>query len=487
MNSIQIKRIDKVVFPVLIIILGYIELTMAALILSGTASTGIIIQTAAVTTALIGMIAVYTVKSGTSVCGPVMTGIAAAVYFVLMCFNNMAETYIYIIPILFVTMAYLNIRMVAVDGTVGVIAFAIHSARMLSMGKTGSDDVIVSSIVVLIVVAASVLMTKMFIAFNVESVTEIQKGAHKQIEAAKTMHQVSKDIVQFFDEANQHIYDLNNSISTSNFSMKNIAASTESTADSIQQQAEKCQQIQHFTDEANAQTQQMLSASDKALDMVQEGSRVIYGLKQQAENVAKASTETETVTANLTQRAKEVEEIVGSIMNISSQTNLLALNASIEAARAGEAGKGFAVVADEIRELSVQTKDATEHIRSIIEELAGDVGSVTESIGRSVDSIHKQNEFIDQTKEKFDVIHTEVKDLITIINGFDAIIKEITGSADVISENISNLSATSEEIAAASNEGFHHTSDAVDRMQMVKELLEQIYQQSQHLTGSIEE
>lgn len=487
MNSIQIKRIDKVVFPVLIIILGYIELTMAALILSGRANTGIIIQTAAVTAGLVVTIAAYVIKSGTPVCGVVMTGAATVVYFVLMCFNNMAETYIYIVPILFISMAYLNIRTVTVEGIAGVVAFAIHSVRMLSMGKAGTDDIIVAAIVILIVFSASILMTKMFVTFNVESVTEIQKAAQKQLEAAKTMHQVSKDIVQFFDEANQHIYDLNNSISTSNFSMKNIAASTESTADSIQQQAEKCQQIQHFTDEANAQTQQMLSASDKALDMVQEGSRVIYGLKQQAENVAKASTETETVTANLTQRAKEVEEIVGSIMNISSQTNLLALNASIEAARAGEAGKGFAVVADEIRELSVQTKDATEHIRSIIEELAGDVGSVTESIGRSVDSIHKQNEFIDQTKEKFDVIHTEVKDLITIINGFDAIIKEITGSADVISENISNLSATSEEIAAASNEGFHHTSDAVDRMQMVKELLEQIYQQSQHLTGSIEE
>ena len=277
---------------------------------------------------------------------------------------------------------------------------------------------------------------------------------------------------------------MNNSISTSNFSMKNIAESTESTADAVQQQAEKCQQIQNFTDEARTQTQQMLSASDKAIDMVQEGSQVIYGLKQQAENVAKASTETENVTANLTERAKEVEEIVGSIMNISSQTNLLALNASIEAARAGEAGKGFAVVADEIRELSVQTKDATEHIRSIIEELAADVDRVTESIGHSVDSIHKQNEFIDQTKEKFDVIHTEVKDLISVINGFDTIIKEIIGSADVISENISNLSATSEEIAAASSEGFHHTSDAVDKMQLVKELLEQIYQQSQRLSGS---
>lgn len=484
MKSEQVKRIDKVVFPVLMIVLGYIELTMAGILLTRQPSAGIIIQTVAVTAGIIVVCAAFFTKSGSPVCGVCMTTAAIAVYFVMMCLNNMVETYIYIIPMLFVAMAYLNIRLVAAEGAVGIIGFAIHSVRMLSEGNTGSDTVIVAAIVVLIVGITSILMTKMFITFNVESVTEIHKNAQKQLEATETMHQVSKDIVQFFDEANQHICDLNNSISTSNFSMKNIAESTESTADAVQQQAEKCQQIQNFTDEARTQTQQMLSASDKAIDMVQEGSQVIYGLKQQAENVAKASTETENVTANLTERAKEVEEIVGSIMNISSQTNLLALNASIEAARAGEAGKGFAVVADEIRELSVQTKDATEHIRNIIEELAADVDRVTESIGHSVDSIHKQNEFIDQTKEKFDVIHTEVKDLISVINGFDTIIKEIIGSADVISENISNLSATSEEIAAASSEGFHHTSDAVDKMQLVKELLEQIYQQSQRLSGS---
>lgn len=51
-----------------------------------------------------------------------------------------------------------------------------------------------------------------------------------------------------------------------------------------------------------------------------------------------------------------------------------------------------------------------------------------------------------------------------------------------ISDGISQLSATSEEIAASSTEGLQTTNDSVDKMKSCGEKLMEIYNEAQNLT-----
>ncbi len=98
---------------------------------------------------------------------------------------------------------------------------------------------------------------------------------------------------------------------------------------------------------------------------------------------------TETVRA-LNAAAGKIENIVTLISKVAGQTNLLALNATIEAARAGEAGKGFAVVAGEVKELSRNTKKATEEISmevlAMLKTVEG-VAGIIENVSRTIQQV----------------------------------------------------------------------------------------------------
>ena len=231
----------------------------------------------------------------------------------------------------------------------------------------------------------------------------------------------------------------------------------------------------------------MIDASRQTDETVKQGADVVEELKEQAHNVAEASNVTVSVIQSLTAKVEEVKSFVESIINISNQTNLLALNASIEAARAGEAGKGFAVVADEIRQLSEQTKDASANITEIINKLNEDTRRANESIENSVSSVEKQNELIDDTRDKFNAMGEAVELLMKDINVAEESIKKILDSTTVISDNITHLSATGEEVAASSTEGLRMADTTVESMAKCKKVLENIYLLADDLKNSVEE
>lgn len=488
MTEQQYKRASKKVFLVVAIVYGYVVLTMLAYIgANKDASVGRAVLQLVISVAVIAFSAFANAAKGGTRQGAIMicTSLAAG-YVVIMLVNSTSGTWAYALPMLLATFAYLDYRLM-VGGNIVVIG--VNLLRLVIQfdlsNSTRTGENVLAVFILCLVAYASISVTKLLIRFNEENMEEIEKAAQVQEESNKKMVLVADNVMKHFDNAMSMLDNLENSIDVSHTSINNIAESTESTAEAIQKQAVMCSDIQGNTDAAENGIHEMIEASRRTDETVKAGAGVVRELKEQAHNVADASNITVEVIQSLTSKVEEVQNFVGTIINISSQTNLLALNASIEAARAGEAGKGFAVVAEEIRQLSEQTKEASNNITEIINKLNDDTKRANDSITNSVASVEKQNELIENTREKFGKVGEEVETLTTNINEAEASIKKILDATGIISDNITQLSATGEEVAASSTEGLRTADSTVEDMKNCRKILEDIYMLAQDLRESV--
>ena len=402
---------------------------------------------------------------------------------------NLRNVTIYAIalPMIIGSMIYLKKRLTLIGCGFTIVGTFVMIGRQVYQGIAVGTDVVTGAFVSIFACTTAVSVIHVLDKFNTENMNTIEEAAKQSEETAGQVILVANNIVDHFKDSKDALKSLEESIKLNQDVMGDIASSTETTAEAIQQQAVMCNDINENTDAAKVQMSEMLAKSSETLSKVSDGMNIIENLGKQAVIVKEASTETVNSTQLLSKRVEDVKEIVCVITGISSQTNLLALNASIEAARAGEAGKGFAVVADEIRGLSEQTQAATNKIIDIISELNEVANSTNKSVEDTITSVDVQNELITNSRETFAEIDNGVKELATEINQTEEKVADIINSTNIISDNIAHLSATSEEVAAGANNGLETAEDATKSMIGLAKIMDSIHALTEDLTNTIRE
>ncbi|SDH91125.1 methyl-accepting chemotaxis protein [Pseudobutyrivibrio sp. 49] len=309
---------------------------------------------------------------------------------------------------------------------------------------------------------------------NGESLEEIEEGARQQEENARVMKEIGEQIAAKLEDANDAMEGLATKVQSSAESAQQISESVTMTAEAVQTQTEMNANITESLENIAHQSRAMRRNADEVTENITDGNSLVQELRKKSEEASAINAETATMTADLQQSADTVKDIVSTILDISGQTNLLALNASIEAARAGEAGKGFAVVADEIRALSEHTKESAEEIANTIDELIKKVNIASDNMQRSVDSANQQGEMIVETGDKFKEILEKVSDLTRRATVISEDVDSCVDANTKVMDAISNLSATSEEVAASAESSITISEDCEADMKSTEDILHAI-------------
>ena len=464
MNIYERQKQEKERFIFLIRTVALIVFAILSFVYMGGTLHGII-RTAFMGAAALFMIICYVLKKSSKGLSTICLVLMAGTFTWL--FLSCGQPYLFVImfPMIYIVILDQNKKTSIISC---VACIVINTIFLVMFLISGDKSLLVTEIVcyVFCVVFAilALFMTNFMEKQANELIAYLKKQTGEQSDIAENIIKESSKILEKLDEANDIVTNLNEGIDDSSASSNDISDAIHNTADAIGEQTDMTSQIQEKLLQSEQNADNMKKTSDETSKEVSEGVKLLDELKAKSEETAEINKVTVEATRRLQERIKEVEEFTGAILNISNQTNLLALNASIEAARAGEAGKGFAVVADEIRELSEGTKTSTENITEIISKLATDMDSATKNMVKTSDSITQQGEMIETTGDKFHVINANIVNLIDSINDLTVIIKEVVEANSKIMDSVSNLSATTQEVAASATNLTNMSNNNVDQM-----------------------
>lgn len=144
-------------------------------------------------------------------------------------------------------------------------------------------------------------------------------------------------------------------------------------------------QVAELAEQSNRSAEQATQATATALDTV---NNTVKDMNSIRETIA----ETEKRIKRLGERSQEITGIVNLINTISERTHVLALNASMQAAVAGEAGRGFAVVAEEVQRLAESSRNATQQIGTLVNNIQLETNETISTVNRTIGQVVQGSE-----------------------------------------------------------------------------------------------
>ena len=410
-------------------------------------------------------------------------GICYGIFYAVSCFTSPEQSvFVYAIPMVFVVTLFNNFGF-SIRIASGVAIISLLHAILITYKNFGLAATEIEVAAMLFVCSYSIICNRIVCNVNDERVRIIDEAGEKTNSLLENVMTVSEALISDVNVVSEKMAQLTASSEETLASMQEVQTGTTDSAESIQNQLVKTEEIQAQIDRVTEAAGNIGGNVDVTVEAAREGRSNIEKLMDQARISGEAGVAAMKEVEELKASTAQMETIVALIKSVASQTSLLALNASIEAARAGEAGRGFAVVATEISNLAGQTQTATGNISELIDGISKEMGEVVTAINSLVESNNVQNESATVTSESFSKIVDSIRDIRTDSQNLTGIVSKLASANQEIVESIQTISAITQEVSAHSTTTCEATEQNEKIVEGVQEVVTRMIDNAERLSA----
>lgn len=398
----------------------------------------------------------------------------AVMYAVVVFTTTSKLPFTYIVPMLIIITLYGDISYcmrVGVGGVIVNVADVAYKALVTGLAKEDIADIEIRVIVMIIIVIYLCITAKVLKQINEDKQQELAEEKDKIERLLNQVMRLSGELSGGVEQVDDHMSRLDKSVDEMSAAMEDVATGTQETAESVQNQLTRTQEIQKLIDEVGEVGIFIKERMDTATDEMESGVADMELLAKQSKQSRAANATVVNLMNELHNQAEKMNEIIGLITSIANRTSMLALNASIEAARAGgDAGASFSVVAKQVTDLADQTKEATVNIAELI-------GTVTDELNQVTDAVKVVEQNAEAQDEKTENLSKSLNNLmdmtITIAektSSLEQMIEKLSTANENIVQDIQTISAITQEVTAHSNETLNTcraNQEIVDRVSQI--------------------